>query len=367
MWAPFLETLLVAVAGGFVFQLIHFPLPWMLGPLLFVLVWTQVLKHKTWWHVNIRNFALVILGYTIGNSFSPAAGGQILRQLPSMLICTIATVFASLLIAFIISRKTGVSLSTSIIGSIPGGLPQMVTLSEEVEGTDISNVIFMQTMRVLSVVFFVPFLVIHRVAGSVASGNAAGGTGLEWNLAAVNPGTFIVYLVVVLSVVYFSVRVKVPTPFLTGPILGVALLNMLGGGTGPEMPRLVIIGSQLSMGVFMGQSIQITSLSNWKQMLTYTLAGSFSLVFFSLGLGELLSRFHSIELVSAFLGTAPGGVAEMGLTAIQVHADLSLVSSYQIFRVFFTIFVVPPLLKRFLKKMPLKKEDEDSIKYNISH
>jgi len=359
MWASLLETMLVAVVGGFLFQLIHFPLPWMLGPLLFVLVWTQALKRKIWWHVNIRNFALVILGYTIGNSFSPEAGGQILIQLPSMLICTIATVFASLLIALIISRKTGISLATSIIGSIPGGLPQMVILSEEIEGSDISSVIFMQTMRVLSVVFFVPFLVIHRMAEHAPSVKTVGVTGLELNLAAVNQDTFIVYLVFLLIAVYFSVRVKVPTPFLTGPILGIALLNMLGGETGPDIPRLVIIGAQLSMGVFMGQSIQLSSLSNWKRMLPYTLAGSFSLVFFSLGLGELLSRVHSIGLVSAFLGTAPGGIAEMGLTAIQVQADLSMVSSYQIFRVFFTICVVPPVLKRFLRRMPMKS--------NISH
>lgn len=355
MWVLFLETLLVSMVGGFLFQLIHSPLPWMLGPLFFVLVWTQLLKRKIWWHVNMRNAALVILGYTIGNSFSTGTGVQILRQLPAMIICTVATVFASVLIGFITSRKTGVSLSTSIIGSIPGGLTQMATLTEEIEGADLSSVIFMQTMRLISVVFFVPFLVIHGVAKSVAPGKAAGVTGLEWSLNAVDPVSLIPYILLVLAAVYLAVRLKIPTPFLTGPILGVALLNMLGSGIGPEVPRLLLIGAQLSMGVYMGQNMQLSSLSNWKQMLPYTLAGSLSLVLFSLGLGELLSRFHSIKLVTAFLGTAPGGIAEMGVTAIQVHADLSLVSAYQMFRIFFILFIVPPVLKRFLLKMTDEK------------
>lgn len=359
MWGPFGVTFLLALIGGFLFQLIHSPLPWMLGPLVFVFIWSQCFKRKTWWHFNIRNSALVILGYIIGNSFSPSAGGQILEQLPAMLVCTIATVLLSLVIGLIICRKTGVSLSTGIIGSIPGGLPQMVILTEEVEGTDISSVIFMQTMRILSVVFVVPFLVIHKMADSSASLKVSEAVldGLEGNLMIMNPWTFMIYLVATLAAVYFSVRVKVPTPFLTGPILGVALLNILSGGTGPEIPRLIIIGAQLSLGVFMGRSINLSSLSNWRQMLPYTLAGSFSLVLFSLGLGEMLSKYRSIDLVSAFLATAPGGVAEMGLTAMQVNADLSLVSGYQIFRVFFTIFLVPPVLKRFLRKKPLEKTD----------
>lgn len=327
----------------------------MLGPLCFVLVWIQLLKRKTWWHINFRNAALVILGYIIGNSFSTGTAVRILQQLPTMIVCMVATVFVSILIGFIISRKTGVTLSSSIIGSIPGGLSQMVVLSEEIEGADPSSVIFMQTVRLLSVIVFVPFLVLHGVAESITPENAAGVTGSEWSLTPVDPAALLLYIAVVLAAVYLAIRLKMPTPFLTGPIFGVAFLNMLGGGAGPEVPKLLLIAAQLSMGVYMGQSMQLSSLSNWKQMLPYTLMGSLSLVLFSLGLGELLSRFHVMSLMNAFLGMAPGGIAEMGVTAIQVHADLSLVSAYQIFRIFFILFIVLPVLKRFLGRIAYEK------------
>jgi uncharacterized membrane protein AbrB (regulator of aidB expression) len=33
-----METLIIAIAGGVIFQIIHFPLPWMLGPLTTVMI-----------------------------------------------------------------------------------------------------------------------------------------------------------------------------------------------------------------------------------------------------------------------------------------------------------------------------------------
>ncbi|ATW28100.1 AbrB family transcriptional regulator [Candidatus Formimonas warabiya] len=347
MWARFGETLLVSCAGGLLFQLIHTPLPWMLGPLSLVMVWRQLLKRPLWWPVEIRNTALVILGYIIGNSFSPVAAVQIFRQLPAMFICTMATVLFSLLIAYLTSRGTGMSLSTGILGSIPGGLTQMVALTEEIKGVDISGVIFLQTFRLLAVVFVVPFLVIHGLSGNTAPGNAAGASHSIWTFTPVDPAGLAIYAAVALAATFLAWRLKAPTPFLTGPILGTAVLNMFGG-TGPEVPRLLVIVAQLFMGAYMGQQMQLAGLSNWKRMLPFTLMGSLFLVLFSLVLGELLSMFHSVKLVNAFLSTAPGGISEMSITAIQVQGDLSLISAYQIFRVFFILFLVPPLLKRWL-------------------
>jgi hypothetical protein len=40
----------------------------------------------------------------------------------------------------------------------------------------------------------------------------------------------------------------------------------------------------------------------------------------------------------------------MGVTAALVHADLSIVSEYQLFRLFFVIFVVIPVLQWFITR-----------------
>ncbi len=60
----------------------------------------------------------------------------------------------------------------------------------------------------------------------------------------------------------------------------------------------------------------------------------------------MLTRMHSMGLTSAFLGTSPGGMGEMGLTAVLVGANVSLVTAYQMFRLLFILFVMPLALRR---------------------
>ncbi|KUK52559.1 MAG: Putative ammonia monooxygenase [Desulfotomaculum sp. 46_296] len=69
------------------------------------------------------------------------------------------------------------------------------------------------------------------------------------------------------------------------------------------------------------------------------------MVFFCLGIGFLLTRLYSLDLISAFLGTSPDGMGEMGLTAVLVNANVSMVTAYQMFRLLFILFVVSFLLK----------------------
>ncbi|OPZ70448.1 MAG: putative ammonia monooxygenase [Firmicutes bacterium ADurb.Bin456] len=79
------------------------------------------------------------------------------------------------------------------------------------------------------------------------------------------------------------------------------------------------------------------------------------MVFCSLGTGYLLTLFHPLSLTTAFLGTSPGGMGEMGLTAVLVGADVSLVAAYQLFRLSFILFVLTILLKRHFQKVLARK------------
>ena len=75
----------------------------------------------------------------------------------------------------------------------------------------------------------------------------------------------------------------------------------------------------------------MTSLRRQKKLLLYALLGGLIVVASSLLSAWMLTWFYPVELTTAFLGAAPGGIAEMGLTAALIHADVSIVSAYQIF------------------------------------
>ncbi len=339
-----LETLLVSLAGGLLFSLSHLPLPWLLGSMTAVMIWSLAVKRNTFWPVEIRNCGLIILGYMLGISFTSETLGQIARQLPAMAFATLSTILFSLAVGHVIRRRTGISLATGIIGSVPGGLTQMVVLSEEIADTDLSVVTFMQTIRLLATVFIVPFIVIHGLAGDSPQAAAAACAGISrsvinttWNAP--------IYAAGVLVAAWAAVKAGLPTPFLLGPLIGAAALA-LAGFPAPGTPSALVVVSQLCIGAYLGLSIKPASLDNWKKLLPFTLAGSVMVVLFTLGIGFLLTRIHPFDLTSAFLGTSPGGMGEMGLTAVLVGANVSLVAAYQMFRLLFILFVMPLVLKR---------------------
>jgi membrane AbrB-like protein len=83
------------------------------------------------------------------------------------------------------------------------------------------------------------------------------------------------------------------------------------------------------------------------------------IVGFAFGLSYCLHTLYHIDMTTAFLCIAPGGLPEMGVTAHTVHADVSMVAAYQLFRVFFILFIVPIFLRKIFGK---QKVDERSIK-----
>ncbi|CUH96324.1 putative membrane protein [Propionispora sp. 2/2-37] len=344
------ETLLIAVMGGVLFSYIHIPLPWMLGPLSAVMLWNALAKRKVYWPVKLRNAGLIVLGFIMGSPFTLETGRQIVLQLPTMLAATLATVFISMGIGYFTARQTGISLSSSLVGSVPGGLSQMVVLGEELADTDITVVTFMQTVRLLSVVFIVPFLAIHGLAPGTDTS-----TFVTVNTAFADERDYGLFAAVSLVSAVAAAFFKLPTPYMLGPLLGTAC-TVLAGFAAPLPPDEVVLPAQLAVGIYMGTGMNLQSLTNWKSIFPYTLMGAIGVVLFSLVLGYLISSQHSYSLVTAFLSTAPGGMTEMGLTAMILHADLSVIIAYQIFRLVFILLAVPPLLKWLLQFIRQKNE-----------
>jgi membrane AbrB-like protein len=346
-----LSTLIIfilAAGGGVLFYFLQIPLAWMLGPLSFVVIWGQLRKQQQTFPLSVRNAALVVLGYLIGKAFTVEAAAQIVAQLPVMLLVTVLILLMSLLLGYITHRKTGISFTTGMLGSVPGGFSQMVLMSEEIEGADVSVVSFMHTIRLLSVVFIVPYLATQAVGGFSASGvniDATANALISWTPI---PGRAFPVLIFSLIAALLANKVNLPTPFLMGPILAGAALS-LAGVSCPSLPVWLTILCQISVGAYMGVKIELASLSNWRILTTYTLLGVAAVIAASLGIAFMLSSHYGYSNVTTFLSMAPGGIAEMSVTGIALGADLSVIASYQIFRLFFILLLTPLLFRRWLK------------------
>lgn len=343
-----LKTFLIAATGGTLFFWFHFPLAWMLGPLSAVVIGAQYRKQKLHFPLSIRNAALVVLGYVIGKSFTAEAAAQIVAQLPVMFLVTSLILLLSMLLGYFTHRQTGISFTTGMLGSVPGGFSQMVIMSEEIPDADVSVVSFMHTVRLLSVLFVVPYLA-TQAAGSLgtvsASVAAAPGPVLIWT--AIPMDAFPLLGLSLLSALICN-KLSLPTPFLMGPILGAALASM-NGVSCPTLPLWLTILCQIAVGAYMGVKIELANLSNWRVLTVYTVFGVVAVIVASLGIAFMLSHYYGYSDVTSFLSMAPGGIAEMSVTGIALGADLSVIASYQIFRLFFILLLTPVMFRRLLK------------------
>jgi membrane AbrB-like protein len=342
MLMNFIATLVVAAAGGAIFSLINCPLPWMLGPLAATLVLGRFSPGRVCWPVAMREAGQLVLGYMMGRPFTAQVGLYILSQLHLMLAMTVLLILFSLAAGYVTHRQTGLSLPTTVLATVPGGLTQMVILSGEISGADTGVVTVMQTLRMLSVVFTVPFLAIHGLGpagpGAAVLPGAAAGLGDALPFAAA-----------VLVGALLAVRSHLPTPYLLGPVLATAAL-VIGGLAAPAVPQPLLIAAQIAVGTYMGTTIDFATLGNWRKILAATFLNVLALLVVALLIGYALAVAIPASLVTTFLSAAPGGMAEMGLTAFLLGGDVSVVAGYHMFRLLFILLVLPCFLRFWLTR-----------------
>ncbi len=335
---------LLAIISGFIFSLLHLPLPWTLGPMVMAIIWKSLFKKTVYWPKKLRNMGMVVLGYMLGSPFTPAIANQVIQQLPIMLTMTLMLIALCLGTGYISGRYTGVGLANSLIGSLPGGLSQMSVICEETKGTNLSVVTLMQTVRVITVVFTVPLLALHGIADHITPASRVT-TPMDLNQLP----TLALFTVTISVLVKIAKRLNLSSVYILGPVLGTAAL-VLSGLTAPVLPAPVIALAQVFVGIRMGRDVDFGSLSNWKTIAFVNLLSVLAVIFLLLGIAYAVSHIYPMSFITAFISMAPGGISEMGLTAMAVNADLAAVVAYQLFRLLFILLVCVPVTKWLIRK-----------------
>jgi membrane AbrB-like protein len=335
-------TLVIAVLGGIGFDFLHIPLHWVLGPAAALLIASRFLKGKLYWPVQIRNAGLIPVGYMLGTSMTASTLAEMGKQLPAMLLATVLILVFSFVFSYLVSKMTGIPLRSTVTGSIPGGLSQMVVLGEELKGVDITIVTFFQVTRLMGVVFLVPVIGLSPLFSRGAGAAGAVGTGGEpaWDIRLI-----LLYLAVNVAGALIGKRVKLPTAFLLGPIIGTAVL-VIAGVPAPDLPAPLLDAAQITMGAYLGLMLKPADIGAKGKAILAAAATGLSLIVFSMIAAFVLTCLHGVPYLTAFIAMAPGGMDQMGILAKEAHADLATVTSYQMFRIFFILFVVPPVIKK---------------------
>ncbi len=150
-------TITLALAGGFIGSKLKIPAGALLGSMVSVGI-AGVLGLKPEIPQSFNAAAQMVLGGYLGLSVNrDLVMGMKEYILPSLLVVVLLAVFG-VLTGFIINKLTGVDLYMALFGSVPGGMQEMVVLSESYDVNHHAVVVIQTVRRVLIVVIY-PVLV----------------------------------------------------------------------------------------------------------------------------------------------------------------------------------------------------------------
>ena len=330
-------TALIAIASGFCANALGFPLPWMLGPMFGVMIYTAIgsaaITPQGWLPV-LRS----ILGVAIGANFTPTIVnrmGEIGIGLAVLPFCSLSIIVIGY---FLFRRIAGYDRATALFGAMPGGLIDMVTIGSQMGG-NIRTLTLIHTMRIMIVITTASFLVVFS-------------TEIEQKFA--TPELFTplhqLPMVMVLGLAGWGIGhfLRLPGASITGPMALSATMHGFGLVSASPIYFLVIL-AQIGIGASLGEKFRNVTAA---ELAGPILSGAiFTVISFApvFGFAFWVSQYTSVGKLNVLLAYAPGGQAEMNILTIAIGADVVYVAVHHIARVFIVLFSLP-LLRKFIER-----------------
>lgn len=335
-----LLALALGAGGGFLFYWLGLPLPWMLGA-MFATMTAAVAGLPVLAPVRIRPPVVAVIGVMLGARFTPEILGQMQAWVVTLfLLALFVLVSAAIVVPFyrVVGRFGWV---TAYFAGMPGGLAEMVEIGEA-RGADVRQVVLAHSLRIVVTIALVAlwFRVIEGYA--VGRSIAADGPPLQVADAAL----------LLASAVFGSLAgraLHLPAPAFLGPMIFSAVLHMAGLAEGSP-PGVLVNAAQIILGSVIGcrfTGIRVTELA---RAAVLSLVATLLSLLVALGFGLAMRHIAGIELEQALLALAPGGLTEMGLVALAIHADVAFVALHHAARILFVILIAPLAFRVLLGK-----------------
>ena len=317
-----LRALALGIPAGFLFAYLQTPIPWMIGPMVAVasLNLLGVRMHSP---PYARQVGQVILGSAVGLYFTPSVVTALAANLPAIVAATITVFLVGGLGALTLSRASGVDGKSTFFASIPGGAMAMAVLADRY-GAQIAPVAVAHSLRVSLVVIIVPFALTYGGFPLVA---AAYRPNLPLDFSILIPWLAIGWLLGEISE-----KFRFHNGCLLVPIFLGAALTM-GGIQLSAVPHELTDIAQLMFGLVLGARYERSFFIRYKLFIPFALLNSCFILIVSAAAGAALAWIFGLPIATMILATAPGGLAEMTITAQALKISVPLVVAFHLFRV----------------------------------
>lgn len=336
-------TLLLALAAAWLCVTLHTPLPWMIGPLLATSIASLFGAPTRSWP-PLRNGGQWLIATSLGLYFTP----QVTALVASLWWAILLAIAWALALGWGFGRwlharhaqriggDPGAAWATTYFAGSIGGASEMTLLAERENGRS-DLVAAAHTVRLVIVTVLVPFVFQY-----------SGLHGLDPTLPGartVQYGGLALLLALCLVGAWLMSKTGRANPWFMGALL-VSMGLTMAGIEWSAMPRELTNAAQLVIGVSLGVRFQREFLHAAPKWLLDVALGTVVMIVLCALFAWVLSWGTHLHFSTLVLGTSPGGIAEMAITAKVLQLGVPVVTAFQVCRLVAVLVLVAPLYRR---------------------
>lgn len=335
-------TLLLALAAALLCRWLRTPLPWMIGPLLATAI-ASVLGQPTRSFGPFRNAGQALIGMALGLYFTP----QVTALVASLWWAISLAIVWALGLGWAFGRwlhrnhaqRLGTTdreqRATSYFAGAIGGASEMTLLAER-EGGRTDLVAAAHSLRLLIVTLVVPFAFslagLHGLDPTLPGPRVVSWPGLSALVVASVAGAWLMQ------------RAGRANPWFIGALL-VAMGFTMAGIELSAMPQWLTNAAQLLIGISLGVRFSAEFVRTAPRWLASVAIGTLAMIGLCALAAVLLSWGTGLHWATLILGTSPGGIAEMAITAKALQLGVPVVTAFQVCRLVAVLVLVEPLYR----------------------
>jgi membrane AbrB-like protein len=334
-WVRLALTVGVAALGGWCAFHGHVPLPWVLGPMVFVAFLSMANRvHKQ--PVLARKSAQIYIGASIGLYFTPAVLQLIGGLAPWMVFGALVGVFMSIVSARALQKLANVDGPTAIYSVALGAAAEMSVQAQRA-GADGAVVASAHAVRIMMVTFTASFVAWASGATPIMPTPGVGVISLPISIG---------LLAVATLTGWCFQKLRTPNPWVLGALL-VAAICANHDITG-RLPDLGLIAAQIVIGWGLGQHINRAFFTRAPRTLASVAAVTLGILVVCMAAAWFISQGADLAVMTAFLSMAPGGMTEMGILSKAFGLGAPVVTAFHLTRILTTIFLTKPISEKML-------------------
>ena len=340
---PVFSALLICGASGAVFSVLHAPLPWLIGPLL-AMACGKFFGARLASPKGGRAAGQLVIGCALGLYFTPVVAGEVVAHWPVLIAAAVFAVVLAYASGWFLTRTTGLDATTALFASVPGGAAEMTILGERF-GARPDRVVLAQSLRVMIVVVIVPFVF-----------TSLGVHGIDPNRPAqpdVDAAGLLALLAMAAAAGTLLAKLRVPNAWMLGP-LAVAIGLTVGGVGLSAMPVWLSNAAQVLLGCALGSGFERASLRAAPRFIAMVCVSVVLAILGSALFAWGVALAAAVPISTMVLATAPGGMAEMCVTAKVLQLGVPLVTAAHVARVIILVTTTAPtfrLAKRLTRRL----------------